>query len=153
MADAEGGEKEEGAEGARQTRSELEMPIVRRRKVEEGVQSTASSDGRPLIVKLLRNLSAYVQQTAGTLTVGVFPQGPIVIRFADTWSILTGMGPSPLPWILPPQPSESRSAAPGAGTIPPLPLPRLSQNNQLAMPGSGGRHCSPGEWSRWASSL
>ena len=32
--------------------SELEMETVRRRNVEEGVQRTASSDGRPLIVSL-----------------------------------------------------------------------------------------------------
>jgi hypothetical protein len=31
---------------------ELEMDIVRRRNVDVGVQSTASSDGRPLIVSL-----------------------------------------------------------------------------------------------------
>lgn len=43
-----------GCVGGRQTRRELEMPTVRSRKVDVGVQRTASSEGLPLIVKLPR---------------------------------------------------------------------------------------------------
>jgi hypothetical protein len=39
--------------GGRQIIKELEIPTVRRRKVEVGVHNTASSEGRPLIVSLV----------------------------------------------------------------------------------------------------
>ncbi len=38
--------------GVRRMTSEFEMPTVRRRNEPSGVQRTASSEGRPLIVKL-----------------------------------------------------------------------------------------------------